>query len=223
MTLPSRHRRGERGSALVLSILIMLAMLGLGLIAMKTTKDNAAGTGNLRLSKQARYIAEMGLYHAVTLMQHKSEEVLALRAGDPTTRIEVLSDGRVRALDGDGTVRAGGATFAVPSYYEARAGGPAPPAPLGQFGEGARLVPSYVVTIDGFTPSAPRPGTGAERLEDQTFCLMHFTARGFIADQPLPDTANPVAEAARNLFAESSVTAEVVVGRPIPKHYCTRL
>jgi hypothetical protein len=224
MARPARHRRrGERGSALVLAILIMLAMLGLGLMAMKTTKDNAAGTGNLRLSKQARYIAEMGLYHAVTLMEQKWGDVMPLRGGDPTTRIEVLSDGRVRVLDAAGQPLGNAATFPVPAYYQARAGGAVPPAPLGRFGEGARLVPSYTVTIDGFAPAAARPGFGAEQLEENTFCLMHFTARGYIADQALPTAAVLQRAGTDNLFAEASVTAEVVVGRPIPKQFCTRL
>jgi hypothetical protein len=217
-------RRRERGSALVLAMLILLAMLGLGLIAMRTTTQNVAGTGNLRVSKQARYLAEMGLYHAITLINAKGDDVLKLRT-DPTFRLLVRSDGQVQVLDANGNVQGQPAVFPVPAYFAAQPGGQAPPSVLGQFGDNGGLVTSYQVVVDGFTPAPPKPGNDLDSMKQQheTFCMVHFTARGFIADRPFPTSAQISQQGRENLFAEASVSAEVVLSNSIPTKDCTRL
>lgn len=217
-----RRWKRRRGSALVLAILILLAMLGLGMVAMQSTTRNLASTSNLRLSKQARYLAEMGLYHAITLLQAQATAVLGLRPS-PSTLLQVDSNGQVSAIDENGNVTAGPTEFPVPPFF---AGGVVPPPnSLGQFGARAGLVPSYRVVVDGFTPGPPRPGYDLETLErnNETFCLMHFTARGFVADRPLPTPADLARSGRENLFAEFRVTASVVLGRPVPRNLCTRL
>ena len=74
-----RPSKAQRGSALILTVFILFAMLGLGMLALRSATQNMAGSGNLRLGTQARYVAEMGLYHAVTLINRQGATILPQR------------------------------------------------------------------------------------------------------------------------------------------------
>ena len=197
-------RRTERGNALTLAVVILLAMIALGLLALRSTTQNIAGSGNLRMSKQARYVAEVGLYHAITLVnQRQVDDVLALR--QPGWHIEVDSEGRVRLVDLDGNVQFE-TDKQVPGFLSDG------PNPLGQFGEASGLVPSYRVSIEGFLLGRAPAGTDLKTK----YCQLDVTSRGFVADRALPDDA--VFNSARGVaeFAEFTLRAGTVVGPEIP-------
>lgn len=211
MAADSRRRGGrrrQRGSALVLAILILFAMLGLGLLAMRSSTQNIAGSGNLRMNKQARYIAELGLHHAITLMQQDGENLLRLRGLRTDSHLVIDSAGRVAAVDDAGDEVA---NLARPAPSLLAAG----PEALGQFGGGSGLVPSYRVRVDGFTPGPPMAGFGLHETKREAradFCLMHFTAEGFVASTALPDQEQLNAESGDERFAEHRVSAALVLG-----------
>ncbi len=158
----TRRRTGDpRGSALILAILIMLAMLGLGLMAMRTTTHAMAATGNIRLARQARLVAETGIYHVATVMNRGGLAYLQrrgdLRAPGEVVRIRFNSDGTVQYFRGTQTVAENvgavtGTTSPVPAFLVADANRPSA---LGTFADGAGLVPSYFVELDGFTVLDP--------------------------------------------------------------------
>ncbi len=215
----ARARAGQRGSALVLAVLILFSMLALGMLAMRTTTQNMAGSGNLRLSKQARYVSEVGLYHAVTLMQQRGAEVLRLLAGRQGT-VEIDSAGAVRARDVDDNVL-GQANY--PAQQVLNAG----PAATGLANAGMQL--SYRVTVDGFAPGPVQPGYDPLEIRNngEVFCMMQFTAQGYVAPQALPtraqlDPANVEQRAAAaDTFAEHSLKAAVVLG-PFQTPFCVQ-
>ena len=51
----------ERGGALVLALLMLIALTGLGLLSVSSSRMGVAMAGNFRVAKQARYVAEAGL------------------------------------------------------------------------------------------------------------------------------------------------------------------
>jgi Tfp pilus assembly protein PilX len=73
----------QRGSALILAILVMFSMVALGVLAMRSTGQNLRSAGNLRMTKQVRQIAEAGLYHAITVMNREGPSIMPLR-DDPS-------------------------------------------------------------------------------------------------------------------------------------------
>ncbi len=208
-------RRRARGSALVLAVLILFAMLALGMIAMRSTTQNMAGSGNLRMNKQARYVAEAGLYQAITLMQQDAVRLLALRAGRPRSTLEIDSAGVVRAFDDQGREIARVNRPAGPVLNA--------PAPLGTAFDAATRV-SYRVSVDGFVSGPPLPGYDIEeaRRNGQVFCMMQFTARGYVADRALPTAAELNGPEAPQLFAETQLRAAVTLG-PFATDGCRRL
>jgi hypothetical protein len=58
-----RQHQGERGTALLASVLLMALITGAGLAAVMTTSTNLSSSQNLITSKQAFYLAEAGLQH----------------------------------------------------------------------------------------------------------------------------------------------------------------
>ncbi len=198
------RNRGNRGSALVLAVLILFAMLGLGMVAMRSATQNIAGAGNLRATKQARYVAEVGLYHAVTLMNLQGDKALLNRL--PDQRIRVDSAGAVVRVSDDGEVNVDGVA-AAPDLFEGD------PPPLGPFAGG--LVPSYRVEVDGFMP-AGAPAGEEIGASDKIFCRMEFTSRGYIAAQALPTPEQLASADARERSAEVELKASMVLG-PYPK------
>ncbi|MEZ4467637.1 MAG: pilus assembly PilX N-terminal domain-containing protein [bacterium] len=142
--MPARHaRRRPRGSALVLSVLIMIAMLGLGLLAMRSTTQNIAGSGALRMNKTAQFVAEVGLYHAMTMMRGEAENLLLLRRPFPDSMLEIDSTGPLRVRLADGNVGPGQNRPPPPLLS-------AGPDALGEL-SASGLVASYRVVIEGFT------------------------------------------------------------------------
>jgi hypothetical protein len=216
----TRRRSSPRGSALILAILIMLAMLGLGLMAMRTTTHAMAGTGNLRLGRQARAVAETGLYHIATLMSRGGAPYLGLReglrasAGD-VVRIRFNSDGTVQYYRGraDAPEALGpqaGTTAPVPPFLAPDANRPAP---LGQFGTNAGLVPSYFVELDGFTAMEPKNASCSDPnpANCPKDCLIEFTSTAFLARVPLPAGAEFDGPNASDQFAQQTVKAVLKV------------
>lgn len=211
-THPVDPRRHQRGSALVLAILILFAMLGLGMLAMRSATQNIAGAGNLRLNKQARYVAEVGLYHAVTLMQQQGQVVLQARSDNQT--VEIDSSGAVSTVAGNDK-NAVAAVAGVPPVLTT-----GPPA-LGAFQ--AALVPSYRVKVDGFVPSTTGlvgEEIGNDGAAQPVFCRAEFTSEGFVASEALPVNLNDIDPEAR--FAMSSLKATVVIGPFNPGTTCRR-
>lgn len=193
-----RQRKAVQGSALVLSVLVLFALLGLALLAMRSSTQSIAGSGNMRMTKQARYVAEVGLYHAMTLLAQEGDNLLRLREADPLSTIEVRSDGLVRILDKDGNQLG----------QQAR---PAPDLLDDALGDYAGVVPSYRVRVEGFTRAAPPAGFGAGE-GNELFCAMSFTATGFLADDALPEKEALDGVATDTQFAEHRVKAGVVLG-----------
>lgn len=66
-------RRGSRGLALIISLFILLAVTGLGLIAVQTASQELRSTGNLRMDKQAHYVAESGLMTAFAIVSQSGD------------------------------------------------------------------------------------------------------------------------------------------------------
>lgn len=66
-------RSGRRGMALLVALMIMLAISGLGLVAMQTAGMEQSVTGNYRLDRQAEYVAESGLMTAMGSISQSGE------------------------------------------------------------------------------------------------------------------------------------------------------
>jgi len=201
-----RHvRRSERGSALVLAVLILFAMLGLGMLALRTTTQNIAGSGAQRLNKVARFVAEVGLYHAMATFRNEAENLLTMRVPFPDSVIEIDSTGEIRIR------QAGGAAGPVQNR-------PAPqlldrgPAALGDLA-GSGLLPSYRVVVEGFTLVQAAQVAGEEigrgGADNEGFCMMHFTSTGYVAEQVLPTAQELEGANAEARFAEHRVKAAV--------------
>lgn len=211
MTLRGRARRGSRGSALVLAILILFAMLALGLLAMRTASQNIAGSGNLRLTKQARFVAEVGLTTVIQAFVDDGvgsvDTLLATwhaEPGDAAIFVDQTGRAQVRRVDANGAAVGGAlvqAEMVLPPLL------PAGPDPLGAFGEAGGLVTSYEVRVEGFRQWLD-PTTDEDAASP--LCLMHFTARGVVSSVPVGDGAF---EAARDdvRFAEHTLRAGVAV------------
>lgn len=213
--MATRTHRNQRGSALILALLVLFAMLGLGMLAMRSATHNISGAGNLRLTKQARYTAEAGLHHALTLLNRQGDAILERRAalGLPGSTLVVespegnegVAQGRVVVLDRNGVERA--RVFqAAPGFMTDG------PNPLGLFGEASGLQASYRVHVEGFQPwSCPQDDAEASRVQGQGCCLMHFTSDGYVAREHTPTQAD-LEDGARR-YAEHRLKAGVVLGK----------
>jgi hypothetical protein len=210
-----RISRHQRGSALVLSIFILFAMLAMGMLAMRSATQNISGSGNLRLTKQARYVAETGLYHAITLMNRQGGGLLPLRDGvnaqgsflvvESPRGERAVSDVLVKSVDGATIDRV--SRPAPPVFSEG-------PSPLGPGGDASGLVPSYQVEVSGFQQWACPPGFDEMALREQGegCCLMHFEARGVIAGEVHPSDEDLNVFGAADRFGEHRLKAGVVLG-----------
>lgn len=214
-------RAAERGSALVLALLIMLAMTGLGLLAMRTTTHSMAASGNLRLSKQARYVAEMGLYHAMTVMATDGARLLALR-DQRNAVLELDSDGVWTTLYAPdfvvlGPDSLGPGELTPPEFFDG--GGESP---LGAFAVGAGLRPAYRVRVEGFTPGPAPAGNpdlqpGGEGLEG--YCFLQFTSHGYITTGDEVPSDDDFEGLSRDLTAETRLKGALVLG-PFNRDLC---
>lgn len=213
------RRRRERGSALVLAILILFAMLALGLLAMRSTTQNIASAGNVRLQKQARYVAESGLYSVLTLFNSASPLSGALIAQWQAARIDgnqavvVVDDrggARVLRVGPDGQP-VGGPVYTSPAPVGLPAFISSGPNPLGRYGETSGLVSSFEVTVEGFQLWGPPPGNDitANREDSSDYCMLHLTSRGYVAGEAV---GSDRFEAARDdvRFAEYALRAGMV-------------
>ena len=219
-------RPSERGSALILTVLILFAMLGLGMLAMRSATQNVSGSGNMRLSMQARHIAEMGLFHAVTLMNRQAGILLPLREGRGLEEsvIEVQSPlvaaggrrSRVAVKNAAGNTVSERQIAAPPFFVEG-------PPVLGVAGTASGLKPSYAVTVSGFQPWTCPPGFDEEALRrnGQGCCLMHFESNAVIAASETPEADALNTREAADLFAEHAMRAGVVMG-PFSIRGCSR-
>jgi len=181
---------------LVLAILILFAMLGLGLLAMRTTTQNIAGSGNMRLQKQARYVSESGLYAVIALFNARSLSTSELMGQWQTATIDgpaavVIDDrggARVVRLGADGRPE-GGPLFEAPAPVSVPAFLASGPNPLGRYGDTSGLVSSFEVQVEGFSLWGDPPGNGVSGSgsTSEDSCLMHFTARGYIASAAVGD------------------------------------
>lgn len=223
MASKSARRRGERGSALVLAILILFAMLGLGLLAMRTATQNVAGSGNLRLNKQARAVAEVGLSAVIAALKVEAHgttrDLLAqwqnATLGDGSVAILVNDRGRARLmrLDEDGEP-VGGALFERDLPVRELLSGADP---LGAIGAVGGMVTSFEVRVEGMKfLGQNRPGNevgSGNAGSDDGECLIHLTARGSIATAAIGDEDFEEArDDARS--AEYSLRAGVIVTQP---------
>lgn len=211
-SMASRRRRGERGSALVLAILILFAMLGLGLLAMRTATQNVAGSGNLRLNKQARYVAETGLSAVIAAMRGNAglETTLlgswhaASAAGPAAIVVDHTGSARVVRLDEAGEPVGGPLTQVQLRVAPLLDRGPNP---LGLAGQAGALRTSYEVRIEGMKRWG---NTSSDVNNEEGDCLMHFVARGTIASRTVDEDGF---EAARDdvRFAEHTLRAGVII------------
>ena len=55
------RRKSERGSALIIALLVVLALTGLGMVGLKHTTFELRQASNAKIAKQAAYTSEMGL------------------------------------------------------------------------------------------------------------------------------------------------------------------
>ena len=80
--------QGRRGGALILAVLVLVAISGLGMLAVTAAQLEVMAAGNLRTGKQARYLAEAGLIAVSQVIQADPMTfVRSVKEGDPT-RIE---------------------------------------------------------------------------------------------------------------------------------------
>ncbi|MFN3202264.1 MAG: pilus assembly PilX N-terminal domain-containing protein [Bradymonadia bacterium] len=214
-------RRSERGSALVLAVLILSAMLALGLMAMHTTTQTVAGSGNLKLSKQARYIAEAGLFHANTLF-NSDPNVMQLRESTGCNGdcwIKVTSDGDIDAYSLNDPEAEdpldqpeGFVEPASPDFF-----GGATPNALGVFGETSGLVASYYVRVEGFEPVSDPPGQSSR--DGYTYCLLEFTSFGYVASEAVAKPADYQNLNFDRPFAEHAVKSAMYLAE-VPNALC---
>lgn len=210
--MPSRRRRGERGSALVLAILILFAMLGLGLLAMRTATQNTAGSGNLRLNKQARYVAEMGLSTVIAAMSQRGRSQRDLltfwqqasAAGPAAIIVDHTGAARVVRLDEVGEPEGGVVRQEQLELAPLLTRGPNP---LGLAGQAGALRTSYEVRVEGMKRWG---NTDSESNNEEGDCLMHFVTRGTIGSRTVDEDGF---EAARDdvRFAEHTLRAGVII------------
>jgi hypothetical protein len=220
------RKQKSRGSALILTVLILFAMLALGLLAMRSATQNISGSGNLRLSVQARHVAEMGLYHAVTLMNRQGSILLPLRDGaaELDSTIEIQSPrqdtgpqrSRVRILNAEGDFITERIIEAPPFFSEGPPG-------LGIAGVNSDAKPSYTVSVSGFQPWTCPAGYDEQSLRrnGQGCCLVHFESRAVISSSDAPTQALLDDRNGAELFAEHSMKAGVVIG-PLALRGCNR-
>jgi hypothetical protein len=62
---PGTYRRSEKGSALIIALLVVIALTGLGMIGLKHTTFELRQASNAKIAKQAAYTSEMGLMGAM--------------------------------------------------------------------------------------------------------------------------------------------------------------
>ena len=179
-----RRGRTERGSTTLIAILVLFALLGLGLLSMRHTYQDMSSVGNLRRTTQARFIAEMGAHHAITLIQQQGNYILGIR--QPGDLLELNSQGLLSYISrnpaGIENVRQQINTQPFPALTEE-------PSPLGDIGS---QIPSYRVRIEGITNGPPPPGQELSQSDlgtpQQSYCMIQLSSYGYLSRLDLPET-----------------------------------
>lgn len=116
---PLRARAGQRGGALVVTVLVAIAMTGLALVAVTSAQVEMRLAHNHRDLKQAQYVAETGMMAAIQRIQGMGGTSLLrerdrLQAQSPDQRINFnlssFGEGAVFVLDEDPQLSSLGAT-----------------------------------------------------------------------------------------------------------------
>lgn len=207
------RRDKERGSTTLIAVLVLFALIGLGLLSMRHTYQDMSSVGNLRRATQARFIAEMGAHHAITLLQQQGSYLLGLR--QPGDLLELDSLGVLsyvnRNAAGVENVRQQLNTPPFPGLTD----GPAP------LGEVRSQRASYRVRVEGITDGPPPPGQELSHSDlgtpRQSYCLIQVSSRGYLSRLDLPEnerenlTESEWRAAARDV-AEHRVKVAITVG-----------
>ena len=207
------HRKNERGSTTLIAMLVLFALLGLGLLSMRHTYQDMSSAGNLRRAKQARYIADIGAHHALTLFQQQGSYLLSLR--QPNDILELNHLGVLKYISrnpaGVETPRMQIETTPINIFDEG-------PSPLGDL---VSQQPSYEVRIEGIIDGPPPPGQELSQSDlgtpRQSYCMLQLNSRGYLSRIELPEHNNEeLTEAqwreAAELVAEHRVKAAVTLG-----------
>jgi hypothetical protein len=208
-----RSRSQERGSTTLIAVLVLFALLGLGLLSMRHTYQDMSSVGNLRRATQARFVAEMGAHHAITLVQQQGSYLLGLR--QPGDLLELNSQGLLSYINrnpaGIENVRQQLNTPPFPGLTEG-------PTPLGEL---RSQHASYRVRIEGITDGPPPPGQELSQTDlgtpRQSYCLIQVSSHGYLSRLDLPETerANLTEgewRAAARDVAEHRVKVAITVG-----------
>ena len=203
----------EKGSVTLIAILVLFALLGLGLLSMRHTYHNMSSAGNLRRAKQARYIAEIGAHHAITLLQQQGSYLLNLRQANDILELNHLGvmSYITRNNAGVETLRMQINTTPMEVFTQG-------PEPLGAL---ISQVPSYEVRIEGITDGTPPPGQELSQSDlgtpRQSFCLIQVSSSGYLSQLELPEgnvelLTDQEWRASAELIAEHKVKAALTVG-----------
>ena len=207
------HRVNEKGTVTLIAILVLFALLGLGLLSMRHTYHNMSSAGNLRRAKQARYIAEIGAHHAITLLQQQGSYLLNLRQANDILELNHLGvmSYITRNNAGVETLRMQVNTIPMEVFTQG-------PDPLGSL---LSQVPSYEVRIEGITDGTPPPGQELSQSDlgtpRQSFCLIQVSSRGYLSQLELPEgnvelLTDQEWRTSAELIAEHKVKAALTVG-----------
>jgi hypothetical protein len=215
MTLHVLHtyRQAQRGSTTLIAILVLFALMGLGLLSMRHTYHDMSSAGNLRRAKQARFIAEVGANHAITLMQQQGSYLLGLRQPNDILELNHLGVLSYISINNAG-IEALRMQINTPPLNAFDQG----PKPVGEL---VSQVPSYEVRIEGITDGTPPPGQELSQSDlgtpRQSYCMIQVTSRGYLSRAALPEENSEALteeqwKAAAELVAEHRVKAALTVG-----------
>ena len=206
------HHSLSKGSTTLISLLVLFALISLGLLSLRFTYQDISSAGNLKQAKQARYVAELGLHHAITLMQQQGTYILRSRQGPES--LVIKSDGIVDYYRRDQAGVIVKQRSLNLGQFPALTDGPAP---LGM----SNRVASYEITLEGITEGTAPSGQELSQSDlgtaRQHFCLVQFSARGFVAEQTLPNlNRDQITEEAwrrsLDLVAEHRLKAALTLG-----------
>ena len=206
-------RRAERGSTTLIAMLVLFALLGLGLLSMRHTYQDMSSAGNLRRAKQARYIADIGAHHAITLLQQQGSYLLSLRQPDDILELNHLGVMKYISRNPAGIETPRMQIHTTP--FNALNNGPSP------LGDLVSQRPSYEVRIEGITDGPPPPGQELSQSDlgtpRQSYCMFQINSRGYLSTVELPEHDNESLtdeqwRAAAELVSEHRIKAALTLG-----------
>ena len=178
-----KQRARQRGGVLLLTLLVTLAMISMGLLALTSTQYETASAGSLLRIAHAEQLADIALHHATTLMQQQGTMILNTRTADQ--RMKLLSDGSIQFINYTPATNTEniGNTLNFPAFPMLSESTPL----LGDLGG---VAPRYEVRIAVLSEGTPPAGQeiaindiGAPPLR---YCMIQFTATASIAHPDLP-------------------------------------